>query len=189
MKHIRLVVALMIATFVIAGCQNTKKPKANAEVETSDNEQVADNDSTVYGVEIAAAMHSLEMKGTDGKMYHFLKDMDDSACVFGGLLDGDQLAVTYRVEKNEFGADTIATKIINLTTLQAHWQSLDKDFELLKGGEVKSHQEGETRPWTSWRILNGHLLLNKDTFDITMLGPDSLFLEDKEGIYNYKRAK
>lgn len=27
MKHIRLVVALMIATFVIAGCQNTKNLK------------------------------------------------------------------------------------------------------------------------------------------------------------------
>ena len=81
------------------------------------------------------------------------------------------------------------TKVIDLTTLQATWTSLDKKFEIKKGGEVQSHQQGETQPWTSWRIFNGHLILNKDTFDIDRLDGDSLFLENKEGIFEYARAK
>lgn len=37
--------------------------------------------------------------------------------------------------------------------------------------------KAEQNPWTSWKILNGKLLLNKDTFMIDELGPDSMYLE------------
>ena len=66
---------------------------------------------------------------------------------------------------------------------------MDKNFEIEEGGEVKSFQKAEKNPWTSWSILNGKLLLGKDTFDIDVLGPDSLSLENKVGIFVYKRAK
>jgi hypothetical protein len=37
--------------------------------------------------------------------------------------------------------------------------------------------------------MNGKLLLNKDTFDIDNLGPDSLLLENHQGIFVFKRQK
>ena len=44
-------------------------------------------------------------------------------------------------------------------------------------------------PWTSWKILNGKLLLNKDTFAIDKLGSDSLMLENTQGIFVFKRQE
>ena len=82
-----------------------------------------------------------------------------------------------------------ARKVINLTTLQGKWTSIDKNFEILEGGEVKSDVEAEKNPWTTWKILNGKLLLNRDTFDIDNLGSDSLYLENKVGIFVYKRVE
>lgn len=38
-------------------------------------------------------------------------------------------------------------------------------------------------------IVNGLLLLNTDTFQIDELGSDSLYLENREGIFVYKRQK
>lgn len=38
-------------------------------------------------------------------------------------------------------------------------------------------------------ILNGQLLLNRDTFDIDQLSADSLYLENHDGIFVYKRVK
>ena len=67
------------------------------------------------------------------------------------------------------------------------WTSIDKNFELIEGGEVKNNVKAETNPWTSWKILNGKLLLNKDTFEIEKLGPDSLYLENSVGIFTFKR--
>lgn len=45
----------------------------------------------------------------------------------------------------------------------------------------------EPKPYTEWKILNGKLILSSDTFDIYSLGADSLYLENTEGIYGYKR--
>ena len=45
----------------------------------------------------------------------------------------------------------------------------------------------EPKPYTEWSICNGKLVLSADTFDIYALGADSLYLENAEGIYGYKR--
>ena len=104
----------------------------------------------------------------------------------GGLLAGDRLAV---VKGQPIDGEMTAKKVINLTTLQGKWTSIDKNFEILEGGEVKSNVEAEKNPWTSWKILNGKLLLNRDTFEIDNIGSDSLELENRNGIFLYKRAK
>lgn len=54
---------------------------------------------------------------------------------------------------------------------------------------VKSHLQAETNPWTEWKICNGKLLLNKDTSAIDNLGADSLYLENKEGIFGIISVK
>ena len=98
---------------------------------------------------------------------------------------GDKVAVTGQKVDGEL----IADRVINITSLLGHWTSIDKNFELEEGGTVRSSVKAETNPWTSWKILNGQLLLNRDTFDITSLGADSLYIENSKGIYTFKRQK
>ena len=98
---------------------------------------------------------------------------------------GDRLAVI----GHEVNGERYAQRVINLTTLLGKWTSLDKNFEILEGGQIKNNVKAETNPWTSWKICNGKLLLNKDTFVIDNLGADSLYLENKDGIFAFKRLK
>lgn len=186
MKKVSFWACLMMAVLVMAGCGGKKTEKDNKNADTT--KTVTDNDTTAYGVCMDGAMHTFRLKQDNGKVLEISHDVDDTvSVVYGGLLDSDELAVTYYF--NEEDQMNIATRVINLTTLQAHWRSLDRDFELQKGGTVKSNQQDETRPWVSWRIYNGHLVLNKDTFDITKLNADSLQLTNDNGIWEYSRVK
>ena len=85
--------------------------------------------------------------------------------------------------------ELVADQVINLTALQGRWTSIDKNFEIQEGGVVASSVKAESNPWTSWKIFNGQLLLNKDTFRINSLGADSLYLENTAGIFTYKRQQ
>ncbi len=144
-------------------------------------------DSTIYGVcGEGTTMHMLELVTDAGDTLAYMVDDEDgaTAVVQGGLLVGDRLAVT---DAGDRGGDRAAKKVINLTTLLGKWTSLDKNFEILEGGVVKSSITAETNPWTDWKILNGRLLLNSDTFDINRLSADSLYLENSKGIFVFKR--
>lgn len=187
-KKLYLLVALLsVATFTLTGCKNKPQQQETA-VEKIDDQQ-AEQDSTIYGVcGDNTMMHTLELISDAGDTLTFaLPDTDDgSVPVVGGLLAGDRLAV---VKGQPIDGEMTAKKVINLTTLQGKWTSIDKNFEILEGGEVKSNVEAEKNPWTSWKILNGKLLLNRDTFEIDNIGSDSLELENRNGIFLYKRAK
>ena len=131
-------------------------------------------------------MHSLELCSDEGDTLSVFIDDADPSIVQGGLMAGDRIALlAYKAQDGEM----VARKIINLTSLLGKWISLDKNFDLLEGGVVKNNVKAETNPWTSWKILNGKLLLNKDTFDIDNLGPDSLLLENHQGIFVFKRQE
>lgn len=157
------------------------------------NDETAD--STVYGVcGDGTSMHSLQLvtDAGDTLTYTILDseaDLDGEVSggivsnVEGGLMAGDKVAVTGLKVDGEL----IANRVINVTSLLGHWTSLDKNFEIEEGGTVRSSLKAETNPWTSWKILNGQLLLNRDTFDITSLGADSLYIENQNGIYTFKR--
>lgn len=184
-----------LATMIVGvfiGCKpSSTKQNEGGEDSTSANANggvAEEKDTTFYGEFQDGGHGAFILKANNDSTYEFIVDIDnDSNVVFGGLGNqGDQMAVTYRT--NDFN-ERIVTKVINLTTLQATWTSLDRNFEIEKGGGVESHQQGETRPWTSWRILNGRLLLNTDTFDIDQLDGDSLILENDRGIYAYARMK
>lgn len=184
---------MMASLFIAAGCNTTPgKP----EVSGSDSILVEDTaiDSTVYGTcGEGTTMHSLQLITDAGDTLQYLIGesmndgeayVDDFDPVLGGLLAGDRLAV---IEGKEVDGEKTAQRVINLTTLLGKWVSLDKNFEILEGGVVKSNLQAESKPWTSWKILNGKLLLNKDTFNINSLGKDSLYLESTQGIFTYKR--
>lgn len=182
-----LVALLFVASFTLTGCKNKPQQQETA-VEKIDDQQ-AEQDSTIYGVcGDGTMMHTLELISDAGDTLTFaLPDTDDgSVPVVGGLLAGDRLAV---VKGPSVDGEMTAKKVINLTTLQGKWTSIDKNFEILEGGEVKSNVEAEKNPWTSWKILNGKLLLNRDTFEIDNIGSDSLEIENCNGIFLYKRAK
>lgn len=185
--------SMMVSLFIAAGCNTTPgKP----EVSGSDSILVEDTaiDSTVYGTcGEGTTMHSLQLITDAGDTLQYLIGesmndgeayVDDFDPVLGGLLAGDRLAV---IEGKEADGEKTAQRVINLTTLLGKWVSLDKNFEILEGGVVKSNLQAESKPWTSWKILNGKLLLNKDTFNINSLGRDSLYLESTQGIFTYKR--
>lgn len=184
----------MIAAAVVflAGC-NAKKDKPQAVVD--DEEMVTD--STVYGVcGEGTSMHSLELitDAGDTITYTILDaeaDLDGGlssgpvTTVVGGMMSGDKMAVTgHKVE-----GEMLADRVINVTSLLGHWTSIDKNFEIEEGGTVRSNVKAETNPWTSWKILNGQLLLNRDTFAIDNLGADSLAIENARGIFLFKRQK
>ena len=190
MKNIGIFIA-SAALIILAGC-NQKKEKVHA---TTDNqEQTAD--STVYGVcGDGTSMHSLEIitDAGDTLTYAIIDDeyADDGTSatpvsrVEGGLMAGDKMAVTGHKADGEL----IADNVINVTSLLGRWTSIDKNFEIEEGGTVRSSVKAETNPWTSWKILNGQLLLNRDTFDVVSLGADSLYIENSKGIFTFTRQK
>lgn len=192
MKNLGFVFASLML-LVLAGC-NSKKEKPN--LQANDVEEVAD--STVYGVcGEGTSMHSLELITDTGDTLTYTildaeADMDGMVTggglvshVEGGLMAGDKVAVTGQKVDGEH----IADKVINVTSLLGHWTSIDKNFEIEEGGTVRSSVKAESNPWTSWKILNGRLLLNRDTFNINSLGADSLYIENDKGIYTFKRQK
>ncbi len=192
MNKFKVFFAAAIA-IIMVGC-NTKKEKPQVVVD--DEVEVAD--STVYGVcGSGTSMHSLELVTDAGDTLTYIildseADMDGGETkgvvsnVEGGFMAGDKMAVT-GMETVE--GELVATRAINVTSLLGHWTSIDRNFVIEEGGTVHSEVKAETNPWTLWKILNGQLLLNRDTFDITSLSADSLYLENPKGIYTYKRQK
>ena len=179
---------LLFLVLVLAACDVKKKHQIE------DTDEVAEvNDTTVYGVcGEGTSMHSLEIitDAGDTLVYTLLSqdaetEVETPSDVQGGLMAGDKMAVTGHKTADELVAD----RVINVTSLLGHWTSIDKNFTIEEGGTVHSAVKAETNPWTSWKILNGSLLLNRDTFCIECLSADSLYLENANGIFTFKRQK
>lgn len=179
MKKIFLFVVMAM---IMAGCNQKKQSAVTA---TDDDAEV--NDSTIYGVcGEGTMMHSLELITSMQDTLTILindEDVPDQTIVAGGLMAGDRMAVT--ACKTDDG--WVAQRILNITSLLGKWTSIDKNFEITDDGEVKSSMKMESKAWTQWRILNGQLLLNRDTFDIVSITADSLEIENHDGIYAYRR--
>ena len=193
MRHAGLTTAAILI-ISLAACDERKTH--NAAQDSGYTETVTD--STVYGVcGTGTSMHSVELVTDDGDtLVYAVYDAPDDSCgvynddvavskVCGGLMAGDRIAVMPRMTDNEL----VAARVVNITSLLGHWTSIDRNFVIEEGGTVTSSVKTESNPWTSWKILNGRLLLNRDTFDIAELGADSLFLENKRGIFAYKRQR
>lgn len=175
--------AILVVCTIFLGCKEEKKSNVINTPETED----AVKDSTFYGVcGEGTSMHSLELITNEGDTLYFMLNVNEDAdedAVKGGLLAGDKLAVI-----KKYGAEEqTAERVINLTTLEGKWVSLDRNFEIVEGGEVLSTLQSETNPYVSWQILNGQLLMGKDTFDVHTLDSDTLALENSKGIFVYSR--
>ena len=149
-----------------------------------DSEQTVD--STIYGKCVDAAMSTLMIENESGDTISFMLETPEGVSeLHGGIFVGDKMAVI----SETIDGNNVAKLVINLTSLLGKWTNIARNFEIEEAGIVRSHVTAESNPYTSWKIHNGKLLLNNDTFSIRLLGPDSLLLENKEGIYDYKRQK
>ena len=187
-KLVYVWLGFLAVTISMSGCGQGAPKMVEEEVADSDSiveNEIAELDSTVYGVcGEGTSMHTVELITDGGDTLYYSARLDEDADVIGGMMVGDRLAV---IGKEKDGLE--ATRVINLTTLLGKWTSLDKNFEIVEGGMVNSNVQAESNPWVSWKILNGQLLLNTDTFDIVELGADSLYLENRNGIFVYKRVQ
>lgn len=176
----------MASFLAMNGCRQTQPSHENDIDTDSVLEETVLIDTTVYGVcGEGTTMHTLQLVTDQGDTvcFHMNDSETEAGSIVGGLLVGDRLAVV-GVDSQD-GLKVVSG--INLTTLIGKWTSLDKNFEIQEGGTVSSHVQAEANPWTAWKILNGKLLLNTDTFIVAQLDADSLFLENTNGIFVYKR--
>ena len=187
---IKRALPLMLLSCLIASCNGNKQKGSDTDVNATTD---ATADSTLYGIcGEGTAMHTLQLITLTGDTLNLsllpddAADPDaDAATVNGGLMCGDHLAVLATTTAD----GPVATKVINLTSLMGRWTSISRNFVIEEGGIVTSDVKAETHPYTSWKIYNGQLLLGRDTFNIVTLGPDSLAIENHNGIYLYKRQR
>lgn len=185
MKITKITFVAALALMAV-GC--TDKKEANIPV-IKETKAVAQGDETKFGECVNATSHSFQLVQIDGDTLDFIVEEqylspEDSLVVgdvvCGGLYDGNKMAVM--ATPGEEGL--VVRKAINVTSLMGRWTSLDKNFEIKDGGVVESHVQNESNPYTEWKILNGKLVLSKDTFNILSIGNDSLYLENEKGIYH-----
>ena len=185
MKKLISFLFCIMTMMVICGCKDKGKQTNTEGLKIA--EQQDDADTTLYGkCGDGTSMNVLELVTDKGDTLSLmLEGVDASADVQGGLLSGDRLAVlAYKGSDNEM----YAQKVINITTLMGKWTSIDRSFDIQEGGIVAGDNM-EPKPYVDWKIFNGKLVLTADTFSVYSLGPDSLLLENANGIYAYKRVE
>ncbi len=187
MRTLTSVIAICLAITFVASCDKKKQTAGNDVPKLVEAEVEAD--STVYGTcGEGSTMNVLQLITDKGDTLEFtLQGNDTVTTVLGGMLAGDRMAV---VAGNAPEGDNMkfAQTAINLTSLMGKWQSIDRTFSIEDGGVVNCDNQ-EPKPYVDWKISNGKLVLTSDTFSIYALGPDSLLLENANGIYAYKRMK
>ncbi len=189
MKKILDLSLVLLLLMSCTQCTHKSKPSTGQESLADSMGVGLSGDTAVYGIcGEETAMHTLQLiTNTGDTLNYMVYDNDDApSTVKGGLLVGDRLSV--QGYKNADGEWT-AQQVVNISSLIGKWTSLDKNFEIEEGGTVKSYVKAESHPWTSWKMYNGNIILNTDTFAINELGNDSLYLENKVGIFAYKRQK
>ena len=183
--------ALVLVAFALNFVSCDNKKTSNGDEKDVDTISIQANDSAIYGViGDGTSMHVLEVKTDDGETLTFAIDQDSTADVQGGLLAGDRVTLV-AYPKNQNADMPEVKKMINLSTLAGKWTSIDRNFEIMDDGSVKSNTAGatETQPYTAWTMSNAKLILNTDTFDVLSLAADSMQLEKADGVFSYKRVK
>lgn len=178
-----MAVVALVGALVLMGCGGKKAAKPVAEI-VEDTVEIAD--ASIYGIcGDGTSMHSLQLLVGGDTLVIALNNDDQIADVQGGLAVGDSMAVV--CDTLETGT-TEVRKVVNVTSLMARWASLGHQFSLLPDGRVEGSVR-EPHAYSQWKLLNGRLVLAPDTFDITLLGPDSLYIECGGERLGYRRMK
>ncbi|MBR4572997.1 MAG: hypothetical protein IKO28_06240 [Prevotella sp.] len=184
MKNLKLLLGLTLG--LLTACTGKKTAEDTTGVDSLSGE-VAVVDSALYGtVGKGTTMHTLELVDENGKQQTYQYNVDVEANVQGGLFSGDR--ITAVLTSNGKGEQEVQ-KVVNITSLCGKWTALDRNFEIIEDGTVISTKNMESNPYTQWSMVNCNLVLNRDTFDVLYVGPDSLTIESQKGIFVYKRQK
>lgn len=168
-----------VVSALVCGCSQEKKTATDSDA----NKEIAIvKDSAIYGEYLDAANHTLELSvassdSTGDTVRIYLPDdtLEYSRIIVGDIVAGSRYAVIG--DKDVDGEwDYIAKKVINLSTLMGDWTNdgVDKTLHLNEDG--------------SW-LLNGQIVADGDTFSIYNLLPDTLTLENKNGILDFIRTR
>lgn len=183
MKHLISICVAVIFLLTAVGCE---EKKGDASVTAEDSLYVSIPDTAIYGVVgEGTTMHVLELLAEDGRTLTFAVNQDSCSDVQGGVFSGDKVTLTVR--EGSDGPEVV--KLVNITSLFGKWTSIDRNFEIMQDGVVSGAVKTESNPYTQWSMANANLILNADTFDVLLLGPDSMTIENAKGIFVYKRQK
>lgn len=180
-------VYICVAALLCGAVTSCDQHKSKSQGDNTDSVTVSMPDTAIYGVVgEGTTMHVLELVTDDGKTMTFAISQDSLSDVQGGIFAGDKVTITTRPGTD---SDREVVKLLNLSSLLGKWTSIDRNFEIKEDGEVVSAIKAESHPYTQWSAANGNLILNADTFNVLLLGPDSMSIENKDGIFVYKRQK
>ncbi len=185
MRKLLYLCILFLATTITYSCKNTTGTTTDEVLDTTTVESVAD--TALYGtIGEGTTMHVLELKTDDGKTLTLALRQASAAAVPGGIFSGAKISVVTSPAAD--GGQQI-DKLVNITSLLGRWTAIDRSFEICEDGVVHSNAQAESHPYTQWKLCNTNLILNTDTFAILLIGPDSLSLENNDGIFVYKRQR
>lgn len=165
-----------------SGKSDKQKPQMELRQQT-----VEKTDSMAYGTcGEGTAMHTVELIGADGNSRSYTIDGGESGAagtVLGGLNVGDSLAI---MSRHDVDGMPMADIVVNITSLTGRWVSLGQTLTLYKEGKALTKAK-EAKTVVNWRLCNGQLLIGKDTFDISTLGHDSLYLRQGATVTGYRK--
>lgn len=174
--------AALAGAMALVGCGGKKSGAPVAEI-VADTVAVADE--ALYGTcGDGTSMHSLQLLVGGDTLTLALSAGDDVADVQGGMAVGDSMTVATMGGRGK--GDVV--KVVNVSSLMGRWASLDHQFALLPGGRVEGSLR-EPHAYTRWQLVNCRLVLPPDTFDVSVLGPDSLYLVRGGERWGYRRMK
>lgn len=200
MKEIRILLTLM-SVWLIVSCGYFKGQQQNVPFEEVEIDNT-DRDSTIYGIcGDASTMNVLQLITDNGDTLNLgLMAARDNNRMFGGYSVGDRMAVLVNADS------TGAVHVINMSALLGDWVTEDALGGgtlvglSIKDGGIAERIYDNPIDFKSWRLVNGRLefLMSRDddgdyeeteSFDLLVLGPDSLVYRADDDVYSYSRLR
>jgi len=188
---------MAIMTMVSCGNKTQQVPFDNG-----DSADIANKDSTIYGVcGEATTMHVLQMLTDTGDTLMLdIADAIENGQVMGGLQVGDRLAVIPQKDKEK------ARFVLNQSALLGNWvmpNPIDGSDEVgirIKEGGIAESIDQSTITYKTWRLVKGKLEIvmvheggsgEDETYlyDLVRLEPDTLVYKSVDETYEYSRQK
>ncbi len=199
MKKFSVIMIVAMAIMAMASCGNKTQ---QVPFDNGDSADLANMDSTIYGVcGEATTMHQLQlMTDTGDSLMLDLEVAQEEGQVYGGLEVGDRMVVIPNKDMKS------ARFVLNQSALLGNWvmpNPIDGSDEVgirIKEGGIAESIELTTLTYKTWRLVKGKLEIvlvreggsgedELNVYDIVRLEPDTLVYKDKEETFEYSRQK
>jgi len=199
MRNFSLITIIIMAIMTMVSCGNKTQ---QVPFDNGDSADIANKDSTIYGVcGEATTMHVLQMLTDTGDTLMLdIADAIENGQVMGGLQVGDRLAVIPQKDKEK------ARFVLNQSALLGNWvmpNPIDGSDEVgirIKEGGIAESIDQSTITYKTWRLVKGKLEIvmvheggsgEDETYlyDLVRLEPDTLVYKSVDETYEYSRQK